>query len=75
LSFILPGLGQIYNGDIGKGIIMIIISVIMWALIWLLIPGIVILVLWIYGIYDAYKTAERINANAARGYQQPYRPY
>ena len=28
LSFLIPGLGQIYNGEIGKGIIIIIVQII-----------------------------------------------
>lgn len=66
LSLIIPGLGQIYNGEIGKGLAMVIVSIIMWVLVWLLIPFLVIIVLWVYGIYDAYKKAERINADASR---------
>ena len=48
LSFIIPGVGQTYLGRIGKGILILLFS-------WLFIP-------WIYGIYDAYKTANNYNA-------------
>jgi len=47
LSFIIAGAGQIYNGQIGKGILIFLTA-------WLVIP-------WIIGIIDAYKTAVRIN--------------
>ncbi|MEI8350020.1 MAG: hypothetical protein WCI77_07690 [Candidatus Omnitrophota bacterium] len=47
LSFIIAGAGQIYNGQIGKGILIFLTA-------WLVIP-------WIYGIFDAYNTAKRIN--------------
>lgn len=46
LSLIIGGLGQVYNGQIGKGILIFLTS-------WLVIP-------WIIGIIDAYKTAKKI---------------
>jgi TM2 domain-containing membrane protein YozV len=62
LSFILPGLGQIYNGQIGTGIMFIIIAVILGLSV-LLIIGIVLLPLfWILNVYHAYRTAKQINA-------------
>jgi TM2 domain-containing membrane protein YozV len=78
LSLILPGLGQIYNGQIGRGITFIIIIVILGAipfiltiffgfliifLFWLIFPIIWIIsfAFWMYNIYDAYKTANKIN--------------
>lgn len=67
LSFLFVGLGQIYNGQIAKGIIFIIIGFItilmsvglflklyFWGL--LLYPA-----YWIANIYDAYNTAKLIN--------------
>lgn len=47
LSFVIGGLGQIYNGQIGKGILIFFTT-------WLIVP-------WIIGIVDAYKTAKLIN--------------
>ncbi|MBM3292306.1 zinc-ribbon domain-containing protein [Candidatus Bathyarchaeota archaeon] len=61
LSFFIVGLGQIYNGQIGKGIIMMILSVFAFFSIIFLIGFIAYPVLWIYGIYDAYTTAKKIN--------------
>lgn len=61
LSFLVTGLGQIYNGQIGKGILFMIIQFINWLLLGLLIGFITLPAFWIYSIYDAYKTAERIN--------------
>ena len=76
LSFIIPGLGQIYNGEIGKGIGILIGFIVCWCLFFFLIPIVIAIVLWVWGIYDAYKTAERNNQAAMRGsYQQPYKPY
>jgi TM2 domain-containing membrane protein YozV len=86
LSFFIPGLGQIYNGQLKKGIILVVGyfalmvaaviiyfggSTLLTAITFgagsisfcccaplLLIP----LVIWLYGMYDAYKVANQINA-------------
>jgi TM2 domain-containing membrane protein YozV len=62
LSFIFVGLGQIYNGQIGKGILFIILGIIFAALMIILIGIPLYLILWVYNIYDAYNTAKKINA-------------
>lgn len=61
LSFFITGLGQIYNGQIGKGILLIFIQVINLLLMVILIGFITYPIVWIWGMYDAYKTAEKIN--------------
>jgi len=61
LSFFICGLGQIYNGQIGKGIAMIIAYLISWSLCVFVIGFITTPVLWIWGMIDAYNTADRIN--------------
>lgn len=62
LSFFFTGLGQIYNGDIGKGIVLIIIQIINILLMFVLVGLITYPIVWIYGIWDAYNTAKNINA-------------
>lgn len=54
LSFFFPGLGQIYNGDVGKGIALMIGF---WLLVWVFIGWI----FWIWSMVDAYRTANDIN--------------
>lgn len=54
LSFLWPGLGQIYNGDVGKGIGFMIGF---WVLIWVGVG----IVFWIWGMIDAYQVATNIN--------------
>ena len=61
LSFIIPGLGQAYAGDIKKGIIFFIIAllVILVAMfifkIWVI--WIISLIISLYAAYDAYQMA------------------
>ena len=60
LSAILPGTGQIYNQEIVKAWIVI--------LLFLLLGGTVIgsFIVWIYAIVDSYRTAEHINRGKKR---------
>lgn len=62
LSFFYTGLGQIYNGQIAKGIAFLVIQSILLFFWWTIVLGIGAGIFWVYGIYDAYKTAEKINA-------------
>jgi TM2 domain-containing membrane protein YozV len=61
ISFFLPGIGTVYAGDIMKGIIIFIVAVILGALATIFLLGIVAYILyvivWLYGMYDAYTTA------------------
>lgn len=65
LSFFWAGVGQIYNGQILKGLILIGVQVLNSLLMFLLIGFITYPLVWIWGIYDAYRTAERINRETA----------
>ena len=62
LSFFFTGAGQIYNGEIGKGIGMLVLQVINVMLMFVVIGLFTYPAVWIWGMYDAYHTAERINA-------------
>ncbi len=64
-SFLFAGLGQIYNGQFLKGFLFIVIQVINILLMAVLIGFITYLIVWAVGIYDAYKSAEKINARIA----------
>ncbi|MCM2272722.1 MAG: hypothetical protein NDJ18_09245 [candidate division Zixibacteria bacterium] len=70
LSFFWTGLGQIYNGQIGKGIVFIVALFVSLLLMFLLIGFITTPILWIYGMWDAYKSAEKINYWTAQRYGQ-----
>lgn len=60
-SFFFAGLGQIYNGDILKGVLLMIVQVINVLLCFFLVGFLTYPVVWIYGIWDAYKSAEKFN--------------
>lgn len=68
LSALITGLGQIYNGQIGKGLLMLFLQIIAVVMTAILIGFLIIPVIWVWTIYDAYKGAEKINAAAAQQY-------
>lgn len=73
LSFLWTGLGQIYNGQIPKGILLSVVAAVflavsvafsqyeetLWLDLLILPPA---LGLWVWGIFDAYKGAEKCNS-------------
>lgn len=61
LSFLLPGLGQFYNGEVGKGFLFIILAIVNIPLTFIVIGIFSGLALWIYGMVDAHSSAVRIN--------------
>jgi TM2 domain-containing membrane protein YozV len=60
-SFFWGGLGQIYNGQIAKGIALMLVQAINVVLMFVLIGFLTYFVTWVYAVYDAYNTAEKIN--------------
>jgi TM2 domain-containing membrane protein YozV len=56
LSLLSPGMGQHYNGRFIRGIVILILTV--FGLIIYLIPGILV---WIFGIADAVRLAQKVN--------------
>jgi TM2 domain-containing membrane protein YozV len=62
LSALWVGLGQIYNGEIGKGILLMVVYAISAVLMVLIIGFITTPILWVYGVYDAYNSAKMINS-------------
>ena len=57
LSLLFPGVGQIYNGQVGKGI-----GMMAGALFGGLITfGLAALGFWIWSMIDAYQTANKLN--------------
>jgi TM2 domain-containing membrane protein YozV len=61
LSFFISGLGQIYNGQIIKGLVIILVQVVNGILTGILIGWIPLAIVWVWAIFDAYFVAERKN--------------
>ncbi|WP_298667167.1 hypothetical protein [uncultured Methanofollis sp.] len=55
-SIVWGGMGQAYNGQYGKGLLFF--TGVMVGTLAFLIPGIIV---WAFGIYDAYVTAQKVN--------------
>jgi TM2 domain-containing membrane protein YozV len=67
LSFFWAGLGQIYNGQIAKGVALMIVQVINVLLLFVLIGFITYPLVWLIGIVDAYGTAQKHNERLLKG--------
>jgi len=66
LSFFICGVGQMYNGQVPKGLMLLVGFIISYVLSMLFFPiYILLLIIWIYGVYDAYTTANKINNGEA----------
>jgi TM2 domain-containing membrane protein YozV/RNA polymerase subunit RPABC4/transcription elongation factor Spt4 len=65
LSFFVTGLGQFYNGDIVKGLVLIVVQMVNVALMFVVVGFFTAFLTWVYGMVDAHNSAVRINA---RGY-------
>ncbi len=61
LSFVLPGLGQIYNQEFGKGAGFILSWMVSWALTPAILGWPMLIAVWIWSMVDAYQFAERTN--------------
>ena len=61
LSLILSGLGQIYNGQITKGVIFIVVQLINAALTTILIGWLLMPIVGLWATIDAYLVAKRNN--------------
>ena len=59
LSALFPGLGQIYNRELEKGIAFIVGGFLAVLSALVLVGFVLYPAVWIYSIYEAYKTAER----------------
>ena len=62
LSFIWPGGGQIYNGQIGLGIGLMVLQVVNAILTFILIGFLTGFATWVYGMVQAHQKASSFNA-------------
>ena len=56
LSLLFNGLGQVYNGQFVRGVAVLLGSLL--GLFFLIVPGVAV---WLWGGYDAYRTAKGMN--------------
>jgi TM2 domain-containing membrane protein YozV len=61
LSVFIPGLGSIVAGNTGTGVLILVLDVVAWILSIFLIGIPFAIGIWIWGLVDAYKSAERWN--------------
>ena len=61
LSIFIPGLGSMVNGNAGTGVAILVLNIIGWILAIVLIGIPLAIGTWIWGLVDAYKSAQRWN--------------
>ncbi len=62
ISFFVPGLGSLINGNTQTGVIILALWVVGIVLTFFIIGFFVVLGAWIWGMIDAYQSAQRWNA-------------
>jgi len=68
LSFIIPGLGEIYLGKLMMGVILIILVIILTTAIFTITgyAWILYIIVWLYAIYDSYTGAKATKGSLER---------
>lgn len=61
LSLFIPGLGSMVNDNASTGVTILILNIIGWMLAIMLIGIPLAIGTWIWGLVDAYKSAQRWN--------------
>ncbi|MBO0816018.1 MAG: hypothetical protein J2P30_12875 [Actinobacteria bacterium] len=61
LSIFIPGLGSMVNDNVGTGVAILVLNIIGWILAIVLIGIPLAIGTWIWGMVDAYKSAQRWN--------------
>jgi TM2 domain-containing membrane protein YozV len=61
LSIFIPGLGSMVNDNAGVGVTILILNIVGWLLAIVLIGIPLALGSWIWGLVDAYQSAQRWN--------------
>jgi TM2 domain-containing membrane protein YozV len=62
ISFFIPGVGSMVNGDTQTGVIILVIWLVGIITAFFLIGFVLILAAWVWGMIDAYQGAQRWNA-------------
>jgi TM2 domain-containing membrane protein YozV len=61
LSIFVPGLGSMVNENVGVGVTILVLNIVGWILAIVLIGIPLALATWIWGMVDAYRSAQRWN--------------
>lgn len=73
LAFLWAGLGHIYLGQIGKGIMFMLVYIILWVIGFLTFFGLILpFIFWIWQLYDAYTKANEYNASVQQTGKAPW---
>jgi TM2 domain-containing membrane protein YozV len=62
LSFFIPGLGTMVNGNVARGAVILGVYAVGWILSFFLIGIPILIGAWIWGMIDGYLSAQRWNA-------------
>jgi len=62
VSFFIPGLGSMMNGQVGKGVGILVGYIVSWFLTIILIGFVGLVAFWVWGMVDAYQGAKSWNA-------------
>ena len=60
-SFLVPGLGQLINGEIAKGLVFFVAYVVGIVAVLVLVGFLIVPVVWIWAMVDAYSSAKQWN--------------
>ena len=60
-SFFIPGLGTMLNGEVNKGVGILVGYILCLFTFFLIVPLLVAVVLWVWGMVDAYQGAQAWN--------------
>jgi TM2 domain-containing membrane protein YozV len=61
-SFFIPGLGSMINGEVGKGVAILVGYLVSAALTLVVVGYVGMLAFWLWGMVDGYRGAQRWNA-------------
>jgi len=62
VSFFIPGLGSMMNGQVGKGVGILVGYIVSWFLTIILVGFVGLVGFWVWGMVDAYQGAKSWNA-------------
>jgi TM2 domain-containing membrane protein YozV len=61
VSFFIPGVGSMINGDVGKGVAILVGYIFSWFLMLIIIGIFGVFGFWVWGMIDAYQGAVEWN--------------